>query len=153
MDKAETKVHQCRDQESGSHETVDVAAVGQETVCKLTYGISEEKSGTDNTQFCFGENTFLHYRFLHYIQAETAYIIHAVAKRCRKKSRPLQPLQAPLTGGHRKVGTRFIGRNLVEIYKMFQHCILLLDLSFASSIATIRRMYSEERRYSVATLR
>ena len=115
--------------------------------------ISEEKYGTDNTQFCFGENTFLHYRFLHYIQAETAYIIHAVAKRCRKKSRPLQPLQAPLTGGHRKVGTRFIGRNLVEIYKMFQHCILLLDLSFASSIATIRRMYSEERRYSVATLR
>ena len=85
MDKAETKVHQCRDQESGSHETVDVAAVGQETVCKLTYGISEEKYGTDNTQFCFGENTFLHYRFLHYIQAETAYIIHAVAKRCRKK--------------------------------------------------------------------
>ena len=70
-----------RDAESRSHETLDVAVVGDESVDEFADGVGEQQRRADDAQLCGVERPAFEDRFLDHIQARATDVIKAIADR------------------------------------------------------------------------
>ena len=80
MGKTQTKINQSRNQQTSGHKTIDIAAVGQETIREFAEGIGEKQYRADNAQFSFRKDTLIHNGFLYDIQTKTTNIVHTVTE-------------------------------------------------------------------------
>ena len=70
-----------RDAQSGRHEALDVAVVGEKAVDEFAYGIGEQQRRTDDTQLRGVERPAFENRFLDHVETRAADVIETVTDR------------------------------------------------------------------------
>ena len=122
--KAQSQIHQGCNEQTGRHQSLDVASVSKETVGKLTDSVSEEQDRADDTELSFREYAIIYNRFFDYVQAESAHIICTISYGSRKESSPLQTFQFSFVFLRCRGFSRNRFRNLIEVYYFLKHIIL-----------------------------
>lgn len=69
-----------REDQTGCHEPLDVAVIGQKAVHELAHGIDEQHGRADQSQLCGVERAAVKDRLLDHVERRAADVIEAVAE-------------------------------------------------------------------------
>lgn len=80
---ADNEIGGRRKDQSGSHETFDIAVIGKESIDEFSYGVNEQHCRADHTQLGGVECTVVENGFFDHIERGPADIVKTVTQQCR----------------------------------------------------------------------